>query len=77
MDEWNRAVDKYMASGVDPRPRFDIELQSKIGMTGGPLYKICEADNCKKAEGREVDKMKCCGSCKLVSPNLIILQHCN
>lgn len=67
MEEWNSAVEKYIISGVDGRSRFDIELEAKIGMSGGPLYKKCEAEGCTNVEGREVEKMKCCGSCKLVS----------
>jgi len=66
MDEWNGAVDKYIASGKDLRPKIDIELAAKIGMNGGPLYKRCEAESCDRVEVRDVEKMKCCGSCKLV-----------
>lgn len=65
-DEWNAAVDEYVASGIDGRPVWDIEANSKIGLNGGPLYKGCEAEDCDNIEGRYVEKMKCCSSCKLV-----------
>lgn len=66
MNEWNRAVDQYMAMQTDFRSRFDIELAAKIGPHGGPLYKHCEAEDCDKVEPRDVEKMKCCAQCKLV-----------
>ena len=66
MDEWNNQVDRYIATAGDPRPRFDIELQAKIGIHGGPLYRRCEAEDCDRVEVRDVEKLKCCGSCKMV-----------
>ena len=69
-DEWNAAVDAYVASGRDPRRLFDVELHAKIGLNGGPLYKHCEAQGCGNVEKRDVEKMKCCGSCKLVRSQL-------
>ena len=64
---WNSAVDEYIASGVDDRPVWEIEAGAKLGVNGGPLYKWCEEKGCGKREGKDVDKVKCCGSCKLVS----------
>lgn len=32
----------------------------------GPLYKVSENDGCCAVEGRDVDKMKWCSTCKLV-----------
>ncbi|GJE99465.1 hypothetical protein PsYK624_157290 [Phanerochaete sordida] len=65
MDEWNAAVDKYIALGTDERDRFTIELMSKIGMNGGALHKEC--DLCFKVENRDfVGKLKCCSSCKII-----------
>lgn len=65
-EEWNRHVDEYIALGRDRRSRVDIELAAKIGLHGGPLYRRCEAEGCTKVESRDVDRMKCCGNCKLV-----------
>lgn len=65
-EEWNKLVDDYISLRRDRRSRLDIELAAKIGLHGGPLYRHCEAKGCKKVERRDVDKMKCCGSCKLV-----------
>ncbi len=66
MDEWNKAVDQYIALGKDKRAKSQIELEAKIGMSGGPLYRYCEASDCPRVEGRDVEKMKCCSGCKLV-----------
>lgn len=66
MEEWNHSVEEYIKSSGDTRQKFDIELEAKIGMSGGPLYERCEAEGCPKVESRDVDKMKCCGSCKMV-----------
>ncbi|GJE99459.1 zf-MYND domain-containing protein [Phanerochaete sordida] len=64
MDEWNGAIDKYIARGTDSRDRFTIELMSKIGMNGGALHKEC--DCCFKVENRDfVGKLRCCSSCKI------------
>lgn len=71
MNEWNEAVDKYIATQGDPRPPFEIALQAKIGIHGGPLYRHCEAEGCSKVEDRDVDKMKGCGKCKLVGVLLL------
>ncbi len=67
MDEWNALVDEYIASGKDRRSRFDIERLSKIGAHGGPLYRECEADECKLYEVRDVETLRKCSGCKIVS----------
>ena len=67
MDTFNRHVDEYISMGNDHRPKLDIEIASKIGINGGPLYKHCEAIGCNNREKRDVDKMKGCGGCKAVS----------
>ncbi|CAL1717168.1 unnamed protein product [Somion occarium] len=64
MEKWNALVDTYIASGVDSRSRFDIELAAKISMSGGPLYKHCDATNCRHVEKRDVPAMKTCGRCQ-------------
>ncbi|KAK7032245.1 hypothetical protein VNI00_013203 [Paramarasmius palmivorus] len=64
MEEWNTAVDEYISTVHDYRPRIDIEIASKIGMNGGPLYKRCQADDCNKAEKRDLEKLLRCGSCE-------------
>ncbi|KAJ3483895.1 hypothetical protein NLI96_g6008 [Meripilus lineatus] len=66
MDEWNHSVDEYIRSSGDPRSKFDIELEAKIGIGGGPLYKKCEAEGCTKVESRDVVQMKRCRSCKMI-----------
>ena len=66
MEEWNTAVDEYISTVHDYRPRIDIEIASKIGMNGGPLYKRCQADDCNKAEKRDLEKLLRCGSCEAV-----------
>ncbi|PSR82006.1 hypothetical protein PHLCEN_2v6181 [Hermanssonia centrifuga] len=66
MDEWNKAVDQYIALGKDKRAKSQIELEAKIEMSGGPLYRCCEASDCPRVEGRDVEKMKCCSACKLL-----------
>ncbi|KAF5364996.1 hypothetical protein D9758_008095 [Tetrapyrgos nigripes] len=66
MREWNAHVDRYIATIPDPRPRIEIEIQSKIGPHGGPLYRFCEAKGCNKVEGRELEKMQGCAGCHLV-----------
>ncbi|KAJ7025353.1 hypothetical protein C8F04DRAFT_1010003 [Mycena alexandri] len=63
--EWNAAVDKYIESGVDSRPRSDIEAAAKIGISLGAILRVCEADGCDKVEGREIDKVLTCARCKM------------
>lgn len=67
MVEWNGLVDEYIATGKDIRPRIDIERMSKIGVHGGPLYRQCEADGCDRYEGIDIQTLKHCAGCKLVS----------
>ncbi|KAJ7754500.1 hypothetical protein B0H16DRAFT_1832487 [Mycena metata] len=64
---WNDAVDKYILSKVDRRPRQAIENAVKVGLTGGPLYRRCEADGCPKIEGRNGVKLSRCGGCSKFS----------
>ncbi|KAJ6520225.1 hypothetical protein C8R45DRAFT_53599 [Mycena sanguinolenta] len=63
--EWNSAVDKYIASGADSRPRFEIESAAKIGISLGALHRVCEADGCEKVEGRDIEKVSTCSRCKM------------
>ncbi|KAJ7695939.1 hypothetical protein B0H17DRAFT_1131132 [Mycena rosella] len=63
--EWNAAVDKYIESGVDSRPRSEIEEAAKIGISLGAMYRACEADGCDKVEGRDIEKMLTCARCKM------------
>ncbi|KAJ7784435.1 hypothetical protein B0H16DRAFT_1402350 [Mycena metata] len=63
--EWNAAVDKYIESGVDSRPRSDIEAAAKIGISLGAMLRVCEADSCDKVEGRDMDKVLTCARCKM------------
>ncbi|KAI0950807.1 hypothetical protein AcW1_008014 [Taiwanofungus camphoratus] len=66
VDTWNGAVDRYIALGKDKRSLHQIEVESKIGLDGGPLYKRCEGAQCNQIEGPNGDKMKCCSRCKRV-----------
>ena len=67
MNMWNELVDAYIATGEDPRPPFEIEVEAKIGLNGGPLYRRCEADGCHRLQGRDADSVFCCGGCRRVS----------
>ncbi|KAJ7780991.1 hypothetical protein B0H16DRAFT_1710245 [Mycena metata] len=64
MEQWNEAVDDYIASGVDKRPRATIENAAKLGLKGGALYRKCEASGCTKVEGRESVQMLICSGCR-------------
>ncbi|KDR77981.1 hypothetical protein GALMADRAFT_266538 [Galerina marginata CBS 339.88] len=71
MDEWNSAVDEYIALGTDSRRRAEIENESKIGLGGGPLHHLCEEETCFEApEGRTPRKggppvkLLVCAGCK-------------
>ncbi|KAJ7640799.1 hypothetical protein DFH06DRAFT_1215271 [Mycena polygramma] len=64
MSKWNQAVDDYITSGVDHRGRRVIENAAKIGSTGGPLFRRCEANGCANVEGRESVKLLLCSGCK-------------
>ncbi|ESK90217.1 hypothetical protein Moror_7722 [Moniliophthora roreri MCA 2997] len=66
MTEWNDAVEEYITTQRDPRSRIDIEVEAKIGMDGGPLYKFCYAEDCDNAEKRDVESLRRCGGCGLV-----------
>ncbi|KAJ7780938.1 hypothetical protein B0H16DRAFT_1817221 [Mycena metata] len=63
MEQWNEAVDDYIASGVDKRPGEAIENAAKRGAKGGPLYRKCEALGCTKVEGRNCVRMLVCSGC--------------
>ena len=74
MEEWNEAVDKYIAERplyIDRRPDLRlgsvIEIEAKVGLNGGPLYRHCEADGCSKVEKRDIEQIKSCSGCKRVS----------
>ena len=66
-NEWNEAVDKYLAFGVDPRPNHIVEREAKIGTSCGALYKKCEGPGCEKIEGRDIPKLNYCARCRMVS----------
>ncbi|KAL6301392.1 hypothetical protein BKA93DRAFT_738905, partial [Sparassis latifolia] len=67
-DLWNAAVDRYIAAKMDPRPTKEIEVFSKLGLDGGPLFKRCENETCGIIVGLGVDsefcELKRCGACK-------------
>lgn len=63
---WNTLVDKYILNEYDSRSRLEIEIEAKIGLDGGPLFKQCEAKGCTNVEGRDINKLKYCSGCKLV-----------
>ncbi|KAJ7754506.1 hypothetical protein B0H16DRAFT_1542592 [Mycena metata] len=60
---WNEFVDGYINAGVDSRTREEIENAAKVGPTGGPLYRRCEAEGCPKIEGRNDVKLSRCAGC--------------
>ncbi|KAJ7037893.1 hypothetical protein C8F04DRAFT_384865 [Mycena alexandri] len=60
---WNESVNGYVNSKVDSRTREDIENAAKVGPTGGPLYRRCEAEGCPKIEGRNDVKLSRCAGC--------------
>ncbi|KDR65629.1 hypothetical protein GALMADRAFT_148541 [Galerina marginata CBS 339.88] len=62
---WNKAVDQYIDLGVDPRSKFDIEMEAKIGQWGGPLKRLCGHLSCGKVEDRDVKKMSQCAKCQI------------
>ncbi|KII86006.1 hypothetical protein PLICRDRAFT_178304 [Plicaturopsis crispa FD-325 SS-3] len=64
-EQWNAAVDEYIDLGTDPRPREDIERASKIGLSGGALYRKCEGVGCTRAEGRDSANFNVCSKCKI------------
>ncbi|KAJ6473641.1 hypothetical protein C8R47DRAFT_1145096 [Mycena vitilis] len=64
VSKWNQAVDDYITSGVDYRGRRIIENAAKIGSTGGPLFRRCEANGCPNVEGRESVQLLLCSGCK-------------
>ncbi|KAJ6585131.1 hypothetical protein B0H19DRAFT_1108411 [Mycena capillaripes] len=63
--EWNAAVDNYIDSDVDTRPRSAIEAAAKIGVSLGAMFNACEADGCDKVEGRDIEKVLTCSRCKV------------
>ncbi|PCH42107.1 hypothetical protein WOLCODRAFT_163525 [Wolfiporia cocos MD-104 SS10] len=64
-EHWNNSVDEYIDNGSDPRPRYEIEVASKLATDGGPLYKRCEAAGCSHIQGPDL-QMKCCSGCKRI-----------
>ncbi|KAJ7640858.1 hypothetical protein DFH06DRAFT_624075 [Mycena polygramma] len=56
MGRWNDAVDAYIASGVDRRAPEIIEAAAKVGVSGGPLWRRCEAPGCTEVENKDLAK---------------------
>ncbi|KAJ7147155.1 hypothetical protein C8R43DRAFT_543344 [Mycena crocata] len=52
MKAWNKAVDTYIASGVDHRASKIIEAAAKVGLAGGPLHCKCDAVGCGTSRAR-------------------------
>lgn len=63
---WNDTVDHYIRSGLDDRPKKEIERAAKIGPSNGALYRTCYGENCTVTEGRDVQKLEKCGNCRIV-----------
>ena len=61
--EWNGAVDSYIASGRDARPRLEIERAAKVAWSGGPMLHPCANAECGKVESA-VGEFSACGKCK-------------
>ena len=65
---WNAAIDEYINSGVDPRPKAEIERQAKVGTWGGAFIRQCESEECTKLETDPgIVKMMQCSRCQIVS----------
>ncbi|KAJ7775206.1 hypothetical protein B0H16DRAFT_1880326, partial [Mycena metata] len=62
---WNTAVDKYIATNVDSRPRLEIEVAAKVGDSLGAMYRACEAEGCDKVEGLNIGKVLTCSRCQM------------
>ena len=62
---WARpcAVDSYIASGRDARPRLEIERAAKVAWSGGPMLHPCANAECGKVESA-VGEFSACGKCK-------------
>ncbi|KAJ7776432.1 hypothetical protein B0H16DRAFT_1859486, partial [Mycena metata] len=62
----NGAVDAYIASRVDSRPKNAIENAVKISIIGGPgpPYRRCEASGCGNIEGRNSVQLQRCMRCQ-------------
>lgn len=71
MDVWNGFVDDYIATQGDPRNRIDIEIEVKIGVDGGPLYKTCYTKGCGAIEKRDVPSLKRYSGCGIVSSSCL------
>ncbi|KAJ7461853.1 hypothetical protein B0H11DRAFT_2056339 [Mycena galericulata] len=63
IQKWNAAVDEYIASGVDSRTTEAIENAAKVGATGGPLFRRCEAAGCRSTENRNSVTVYRCRGC--------------
>lgn len=71
---WNAAIDEYINSGVDSRPKAEIERQAKVGTWGGAFVRQCESEVCENLETDPgVAKMMQCSGCKIVSCSLFPL----
>ena len=70
--EWNGYVDEYIRSGTDQRSELEIERCAKIALSGGALFRQCEGPNCDKWEGGDIDTLRVCSRCKIVSGQTVI-----
>jgi len=63
---WNAAIDKYIADvGLSVQRKEEIERTAKIGHSNGALYRTCEGVGCNKLEGRDIEKLDCCSTCRM------------
>jgi len=73
-ERWNAAIDKYISSvGLSVERKEEIERTTKIGHSNGALYRKCEGVGCNKLEGRDVEKLDCCSTCKMVCSLMVEL----
>ncbi|OCH94424.1 ankyrin [Obba rivulosa] len=64
-EDWNNAVDAYIAQGSDAgRHSQEISMHAKIGDNGGALYTRCEADGCTVCTND--NSLQWCSRCKTV-----------
>ena len=65
-DEWNAAVDRYIASGWDARAPYAVACATKVGLHGGPLHHRCNNAACDRVEPEGGPPFRRCAKCHKV-----------
>ncbi|KZP00397.1 ankyrin [Calocera viscosa TUFC12733] len=63
-EEWNAAIDHYIAHGRNTRLPQELEEQLKIGKDGGAFFRTCDG-GCGNKEHIHTPKLKRCSKCKI------------